>query len=83
VDHGKAFRSSCMARGVQRVVDDGELCEEEDAAVELSSSTSVVGASSCKRALDDAGMTMVQTLGPNGDGVRWGWPPPVRSKSGG
>jgi hypothetical protein len=79
VDHGKAFGSSCVARGVRRVANDGELREEEDAAVELDSPASVAGASNYKLALDDAGTTMVQTLGPNGDSVRCGWP--ARRKS--
>jgi hypothetical protein len=63
------------------VANDGELREEEDAAVELDSPASVADASSCKLALDDAGTTAVQTLGPNGDSVWCGWP--ARSKSSG
>jgi hypothetical protein len=47
VDHGEAFKSSCMAEGGRRVHDDGELHEEEDTAVELGSPASVAGASSC------------------------------------
>jgi hypothetical protein len=80
VDHWKAFRSSCVAGRGRRMADDGELYEIEDATVELGNPASVADASSCKWMLDDAGMTAVQTLGPNGDGVQWGWPVPVRSK---
>jgi hypothetical protein len=83
VDHGEAFKSSCMAGGGRRVHDDGELHEEEDTAVKLGSPASVAGASSYKRALYDAGRMAVQTLGPNGDDVRWGWPALAMSKSDG
>jgi hypothetical protein len=52
VNHGKAFKRSYVAGGGRRVANDGELHVEEDVVVELSSSNSVAGASSCKRALD-------------------------------
>jgi hypothetical protein len=83
VDHGKSFGSSCVAGGGQRVVNIGELCKEEDTVVELSSPASVAGASTYKRALDDVETMVVQTLGPNGNGVWWGWPVLERSMSGG
>jgi hypothetical protein len=83
VDHEEAFESSCVVRGEWRVLDDGELHEEEDATIELSSPASVAGALSCKRALDDTRRMALQTLGPNGDGVLWGWSAPAKSKLGG
>jgi hypothetical protein len=48
VDHEKAFRSTYVAERGQRMTDDGELHEEEDAAIELDSLASVANASSCK-----------------------------------
>jgi hypothetical protein len=65
------------------VVNVGELCKEEDTVVELSSPASVAGASTYKRALDDVETMVVQTLGPNGNSVWWGWPALERSMSGG
>jgi hypothetical protein len=59
VDHEKAFRSTYVAERGQRMADDGELHEEEDAVVELDSLASVANASSCKRALVEAGTMAV------------------------
>jgi hypothetical protein len=51
-----------------------ELREEEEAAGEFGSPTSVADASSCKRALADGEATAVHIPATDVDGVRWRWP---------